>query len=75
MKNSNIKISAKHLLASVITVTVLASCSEQSTEVAVAVDTGPRTYTEAQAEAGETAFATNCATCHGNNLPAHWLQT
>ncbi len=68
MKNSNVKIPAKILLTSVISVCFLASCSDPTGEVTVAVDPGPRTYTAAQAEAGADAFASNCAACHGSNL-------
>jgi len=68
MKNTNLRTSTKILLASFVTAAFLTACSEQPAEVALAVDTGPRTYTGAQADAGASAFAANCAACHGNNL-------
>ncbi len=44
----------------------LAACSEQPSEIAV--DTGPRTYTAAQAESGAALYGSNCAACHGASL-------
>ncbi len=63
--------STKIFLTLLSTAGLLASCGEQASQVeetAVVVDTGPRTYTEAQSDAGAEAYTANCATCHGDDL-------
>lgn len=45
---------------------LLAACSEQASEMVA--DTGPKTYTAAQAASGAELYGTNCATCHGASL-------
>ena len=62
MNNKNFKYAAVAVFSSLFLVT----CSEQTTEVAV--DTGPRTYTAAQAASGAELYGTNCAACHGASL-------
>ena len=48
---------------------LLAGCSEpQSPATTAQVNTGPQTYTQAQAEHGAELYATNCVACHGTNL-------
>ncbi|MBL4821049.1 MAG: PQQ-binding-like beta-propeller repeat protein [Gammaproteobacteria bacterium] len=68
MNNLSIRSFTKFFLAPAIIAAFLSSCSDESTDGAVGTDTGPNTYTVAQADAGAEAFAANCATCHGNDL-------
>lgn len=46
---------------------LLIACSEPGGNAGMS-STGPHTYNQAQADAGATLFAANCATCHGDNL-------
>ncbi|MEZ5489400.1 MAG: PQQ-binding-like beta-propeller repeat protein [Gammaproteobacteria bacterium] len=66
MQTNKTKMFIKALSAPVILSAGLIACSEPGNDVAV--DTGPRTYTAGQADAGAALYGANCAACHGASL-------